>query len=406
MNPDRFNPFLRQISEKQAALDASALYAEKIKKSLIWYTKFDRIVEKNQISSLKLEKKDLQQYASLLHKEIQEKLEILESHKASKVSFWRLKTFFTPEQKVLRKKINELKTSSAGLELKLKQNQDRQLKIPIEISAHQDAILKYDDFDEIQQNQQLELELELIAKAKAEISDLKVESKKLTRKLAPELNKLKELEEEIKTLDRKIDTARKFDQDLSDAKNSYDRALIHQECESDLGFSKPRQAISTFEKRKQSLRRNCTKIEKRLENISDRLAKPIRRLIFDGNNLCYCGDKFIGFSALLKFTDEVSRDKLTSIIFDASIRQMTKSSDSQIRKKFGDRIDIHIVATRQAADETILKFSDNIEGAYVVTNDRFEDYPSSKVKTENRMIRHEILPGKGFIHDLDVSIDY
>ena len=115
MNPDRFNPFLRQISEKQAALDASALYAEKIKKSLIWYTKFDRIVEKNQISSLKLEKKDLQQHASLLHKEIQEKLEILESHKASKVSFWRLKTFFTPEQKVLRKKINELKTSSAGL---------------------------------------------------------------------------------------------------------------------------------------------------------------------------------------------------------------------------------------------------------------------------------------------------
>jgi hypothetical protein len=292
------------------------------------------------------------------------------------------------------------------LELKLKQNQDRQLKIPIEISVLQDAILKYDDFDEIQQNQQLELELELIAKAKAEISDLKVESKKLTRKLAPELNKLKELEEEIKTLDRKIDTAREFDQDLSDAENSYDRALIHQECESDLGFSKPRQAISTFEKRKQSLRRNCTKIEKRLENISDRLAKPIRRLIFDGNNLCYCGDKFIGFSALLKFTDEVSRDKLTSIIFDASIRQMTKSSDSQIRKKFGDKIDIHIVATRQAADETILKFSDNIEGAYVVTNDRFEDYPSSKVKTENRMIRHEILPGKGFIHDLDVSIDY
>ena len=292
------------------------------------------------------------------------------------------------------------------MELKLKQNQDRQLKIPIEISAHQDAILKYDNFDAIQQNEQLELELELIAKAKAEISDLKVESKKLTRKLAPELNKLKELEEEIKTLDRKIDTARKFDQDLSDAKNSYDRALIHQECESDLGFSKPRQAISTFEKRKQSLRRNCTKIEKRLENISDRLAKPIRRLIFDGNNLCYCGDKFIGFSALLKFTDEVSRDKLTSIIFDSSIRQMTKSSDSQIRKKFDDRIDIHIVATRQAADETILKFSDNIEGAYVVTNDRFEDYPSSKVKTENRMIRHEILPGKGFIHDLDVSIDY
>ena len=231
-------------------------------------------------------------------------------------------------------------------------------------------------------------------------------SGELNKRIKPELEKLKELEKGIESFERKISLAQDYENELSNASNSYERAMAHQDCENELGFSKPRQAVSSFQRKVSSLKRNKTKLEKKINELTRRKLRDIKHLVWDGSNLCYCGDEFIGLSALIPLTENTPKNYKITIIFDASIRRLLKKSDGEIKVLFSDSVDIHIVATKRAADETVLNFCETDKTSFIVTNDRFNDFPGSAAKRDGRMIRHEILQGQAFIHDIDVSVKY
>ena len=109
---------------------------------------------------------------------------------------------------------------------------------------------------------------------------------------------------------------------------------------------------------------------------------------------------------MLPTLEELKKSYKITVIFDASIRRILKANDQKIRKLLPKAIDLHVVATRQAADETILEYAAKQESTYVITNDRFADFSSNIVVRENRLIRYEIMANSVFIHDLGMSCSY
>ena len=404
MNVEKFDPFIKAINSKKLTLTKKKLELDELTKSLDWFKSFNINNAVQELTQLK---------SSLIETELSitsNKIEIgghnskLNDFKKEKSPIWKVHHFFREDQKTIRTKIKNERLMVKILSNKIFKLENDQSNVNDKIKDLQKEINNYSSFEEnkskaLIKNLALDIESET-----SEIEILNGKSKDLNEKLKPELEELSKLLAEITKLDRKIAIASSFEDELSSATTSYERAMAHQRCEQELGFSKPRQATSKYEQEKRTISRKIAKIEDRLKQLSDRYLKAVEKLVFDGNNLCYCGGEYIGLSALRKLVEIAAGKFPILIIFDSGIRGLEQCSDSDIRKAFPKNIELHVVATKEAADETIIKFSDDVSGCYVVTNDRFDDYPNSKVKIDNRMIRHEILPSKAFIHDLDISV--
>jgi hypothetical protein len=63
------------------------------------------------------------------------------------------------------------------------------------------------------------------------------------------------------------------------------------------------------------------------------------------------------------------------------------------------------VASNQKADEMVLDAAAE-STAYVISNDTFAEFPEKPAVREERLIKHEILSGRVFIHDLGVAEDF
>lgn len=223
------------------------------------------------------------------------------------------------------------------------------------------------------------------------------------------------LRSELSRLEGQIGEAERFDKKISGAANSYERAKLHQECERRFGDGSPRAAIRAIRSQTRSLsssigdherqigriRRDMAKTEQRLTKLAAVAARDIDALIIDGNNCCYQGNHFIGLAALIPMTESLAERYAVTVVFDAAIRRLLGVSDDDVRAAF-PAVEVHVVASRTKADETILDAADE-PTAWVVSNDRFGDYRDKKAVKEDRLIRHEIVSGRIFVHDLGVN---
>lgn len=243
------------------------------------------------------------------------------------------------------------------------------------------------------QLQALETELADVAMRKAQTDQL----------LQEPLAELRKLEETRKRLEAQIAKAKGFQAALDKAANSgQERRKIHERCEAELGDSKPGRFLVTAQREFESVRRNIGKLEVRLRKIASRSAFVIEGIVIDGNNMCYEQDTFIGLPALLTITRELSDSYPVTVVFDASIRRLLQMKDRDIAARFRNSVKVHVVATRTKADETILDTAELV-GMVVISNDRFAEFPEKPVVRDQRLIRHEILNGKVFVHDLEIA---
>ena len=190
---------------------------------------------------------------------------------------------------------------------------------------------------------------------------------------------------------------------LANTQNKYEAAQIHQECEHKFGNGSPRKVISNKESEIIRIDRDLKKLRKRAKDVIDKSARIIKKLILDGNNLCYQGSDFIGLAALQSLVPVLANDYDVVVVFDSSIRRAVCSDDSGIRDMLGSDVQVHVVATGIKADETILNLAANEETTFVVSNDRFAEFGEKPAVQDERVIRHEIVADKVLINDLGVS---
>jgi hypothetical protein len=224
--------------------------------------------------------------------------------------------------------------------------------------------------------------------------------------LSPLISEQQDLTSRLARLEAEVKLAENFETRLSDAGNSYEKAMVHADCSKAFGGEgRPRAVMQNKQREMQALRRNLEKVEERLKRVGSLVSRPIATLVIDGNNLCYEGQVFIGLEPLHSLTHELDGSYQMIVVFDSSIRRLMRMNDQQVRYGFPTRVKVHIVASEQGADQTILELA-SAPDAYVISNDRFRDFVDQEAVRGKRLIRHEIVAGRLFVHDLSLAVAF
>lgn len=224
--------------------------------------------------------------------------------------------------------------------------------------------------------------------------------------LAMPLANLQNAKAELARQQQTVQLASSLENQLNAAANGYERKLVHEKSEKQLGVSRPASAKQKAERQIISLNRDIAKIEKRLRDLQQDYSRDIRTLVIDGNNMCYQQNRFIGVQAVKAFIETAASQYQIKVVFDASIRRYLNAGSNAIEKMV-DPLNqcefVYVVATKQKADETILGLANEDKYSYVISNDRFKDFAELACVQQNRVIRHEILDNRVFVHSLGID---
>ena len=325
---------------------------------------------------------------------------------AAKVSPLVVWKYFTAEQKQLRSEAARLASELASAKQQLSKDQGTLDKVRSDINAARKRISDHLNFDLSGSEMRLSSLGPEIERLKAAHAADSAELVRIETKIRPHTQELDRLKSELATLNADIARANRFEQELSSAANSYERAMIHKECEEKFGTGSPKQVINDRRGKIRSLDNNIPKLERRIREELQKLERTIGHLLIDGNNACYEGQSFIGLRAISALLRELGGRYKTTVVFDASIRAMLKTDTQGVERALGTSVKTHVTPTKSAADEYLLKLADQDNSAFILSNDRFAEYHDYSAVKSGRLFRFLIADGKLMANDIDVSVHF
>ncbi|MEV7618914.1 hypothetical protein AB0N59_02140 [Microbacterium sp. NPDC089321] len=239
----------------------------------------------------------------------------------------------------------------------------------------------------------------------AEIERLRPRVEAVDAALEPVLREYKKAHRRVSELESDMETVNRYQDRLARASDSKERWEIHHECESRFGDGKPGKVADKIRKELPARRSERTKLERRLRDIARRSSLDVDSLVIDGSNLVYEGVDFIGLFALRALCAQLTPNYPVQVIFDTSIRRkLGHRGDATIYEQLSG-LDIHVMGSKEAADELILDTA-QARTAYVISNDRFADFPDKSAVQEGRVIGHEIFNGHVIVRGLGIDVEY
>ncbi|MBI1624765.1 NYN domain-containing protein [Comamonas suwonensis] len=236
-----------------------------------------------------------------------------------------------------------------------------------------------------------------------QLASLRQRSNDLDEIMREPLENIRKQEAERDMVMSRISLAEAFDSSLSNASSSYERAKIHEQCDIELGDSKPGNVLRQSRSALRSIDDRIRKLQARVDSLIRFATWDIRHIVIDGNNLCYEGKRFLRLAALEALIPVLVRKYKVTLIFDASIRRKLELNTRDIEARFPQVEQVHIVASKRTADETVLAAAGDDPHTFVLSNDRFVDYPEKMVVKEDRVLRHEIVGQTAYIHELRIA---
>jgi hypothetical protein len=403
-----YNPLTETCAQIQRQIDELERSASQATADLQWYYSVDprRLAEDLRSSEFRAEQ--LQREIRVIDKDIHENNARLAEIEPAIGTLLNPFNWFAKGQLELRRRRSELRAigdrklaQRHAKVMELEATRARIAEVAKELERHRtfDSARRQSELAQIKQN--------IVAK-KEELAIVAARKRRVDELLEPLIQQMQNLESRKRRAQSDLEVAQDFDQQLSSADNSYERAMIHEECERRFGEGSPRKIISERQREIRQLERDYEKAKRRVEDIARKAARRIDTIVIDGNNLCYEGDKFIGLAAIEALLPSLSRTCAVVIVFDSSIRRLLNTNDSGLQKRLGNypKVQVHIVASRQMADETVLDLACANDFTYVLSNDRFGDFNEKSAIKEGRVIRHEIVHGQIFVHDLQLRAAY
>jgi hypothetical protein len=321
-------------------------------------------------------------------------------------TLWNPQNWFAPDQVRLRKVRDALIGKQQDLEAEKKCLSERIQGADRDVQTANTALKRYSAFDlqrckEDMRSIDSELASEL-AKAKI-IEKRKTE---VDHALKPIVDQIQQYKQQKHRAESTRNRATALEHRLSRASNSYERAMVHKECEAEFNVGRPSKVISQSEQDLRRIERDIEKVLKRAQEIGQRASRIIDTIVVDGNNLCYENGRFIGLAALDALIPRLQPNYSVITVFDAAIRRMLKADDKTIASRLGNQVKVHIVASGGRADETILDIAGADKHTYILSNDRFVEYNEKSAIIDRRIFRHEIVNGRILIHDLGIDTDF
>lgn len=267
----------------------------------------------------------------------------------------------------------------------------------------QDQIAKARTFDPLLAQSAISALYANLHRIEPRLSALRKRRDDLDDALREPLHSLRKQQAERADLLSQISRAESFDAKLTGASNSYEKREIHLQCERELGDGRPGRILDRCRGLLRRIEENIKKLEERADELIRFSAVDIRHLVIDGSNLCYDGRRFLGLAALKALVPILVRSYEVTMIFDASIRRNLEMSREDIAAFFPKEVRTHVVASKHKADDTILSVAGDDPRTFVLSNDRFVDYPEKSAVKHKRMLVHDIVGQDVFIHQLRIA---
>lgn len=406
LDESNLNPLALPLRKAEDSVAKLAAQKHTLEKDLQWFRTINRDELSDKLHAAYNLMNSLKAKVESLNAELAARQRKLDNVASSIRTPFNPKNWFASDQREYRHRHKHLQEIKQELESVKTQLLKRLQDVQNEIAATSSTIKRYDAFDtEAHQRTASDLNRQ-IASEKAKLERLRTRKAEIDRALAPVVNQMRDLEIRKQQALRERNRANGFDNKLSLANNSYEKAMIHQQCERELGDGSPRKIMGQKDREIKRFERDYEKAQKRARRIADRASRIINSIVIDGNNLCYDNNGFIGFSALEAIVPLLDSDYALIVVFDASIRRILETNDDEIKRHFPNHVQVHVVATSIKADETVLDLAEHDTTRYILSNDRFGEFNDKRAVRDKRVIRHEIVDGRILIHDLGLNITY
>lgn len=401
-----FNPYWRKTE------DLFSLFSKEIKElialynEISWYQGIDLAQLEEKIKVIHTNKDEALKYSASTKEKLKATKNLISEQKRLIKPFYAVRYWLNPVQRSYKAKLKLLKNSHSDLSKKLSFIQSLISELRGSLSDTEGKVERFNAFDLESKMQECSDLLETVDEVRVRFERAKQKRRNMDGKIFDLTKEVHKYRREISSLRNKLSEIKSFEKELELCKNSYERAMIHKECSAQFSDGNPGRLRQKTENQVRGVSRNLDKCILRIENIVMTHVRSIKKVIIDGNNLCYQGEKFIGFRALMQATRILSEKYGVLIVFDRSICKLAKKTESNIRKIFPDNVEIHIVSNAKGADETILELASLKITSFVISNDRFAEFFNIDVVKENRLIRHEIIQNRLLIHELEVNVPW
>lgn len=401
-----YNPFTERHSAIQRQVRSTDDEREECSQQLVWHSNFDLDAEAEALAASKREAGRIRSAIDGL-KEWRNS-EAAREGQLSQTAKLGLdpRRWFSADRIQHAKQRDEARECLAKLDKEMAKHEAEAAKALQACQKRQAQLDKYRGLNPLELKAKLRALEFRLEQLRPELAKLLADKQRVDALLSAPLLEQHQLNDRLASLERDVTLAENFERRLSGASNSYEKAMVHQECSNAFGGeSGPGRVKQKKEREMQAVRRTLEKVEARLKQIGQLASRPIATLVIDGNNLCYEGREFIGLAPLHALTYALAGRYCVIVVFDASIRKLLMMNDQQVAYGFPREVMVHIVASKQAADQTVLE-SASTSDAYVISNDRFRDFTDKAVVSGQRLIRHEIVAGKVLIHDLNLAVSF
>lgn len=389
--------------DAQRALDETVNQLGSAEAKLQWYGRTDRAHLARELEELRRTLASRDHSVAESREEIRE-LEARVTLLSEPVrTLWNPKNWFEPEQRAARNSVSEVKRDLERARKLGELETARRNQTALSARKLTDELDEFDGFDPSHTRDDIAQLARAIDRKKKRIRQLENRQRLLVSTLEPLLGEIEKIEENLEETESSMRRAKQLEQALAWADDAYERRCVHEECEDEFGTGSPRHALNENATAAKRFNRDMDKLTARMRTELRRAERDVRSLILDGNNLCYVGDRFIGLSVLLRLLPLLRDSYFVTVVFDASIRRMLGKGDTEIRGSLGEGIEVHVVATSQKADETVLDIAGPERTCFVVSNDRFADFPEKAAVKRRRILRHEIVSGRLWIKDLGIE---
>ena len=401
-----YNPFTERCSAMQRQVQSAEDEGRECSRQLTWHSNFNPGTEAEALAASKRERGRIRSKTEGLN-EVRTNEATVEGNLSQSAKLGLdPRRWFSAERIKYAKQRDEVRKRLAQLDKAIADQEAEAGKVLQACQRRQAQLDKYRALDPLELKAKLNaLELHL-EQLRPELANLLADKQRVDALLSAPILEQRDLTNRIASLEREVKLAESFDQRLSGAGNSYEKAMVHEECSIAFGGEgRPGRVKQNKQRDMQAVRRNLEKVEARLKQIAQLASRPISMLVIDGNNLCYEGREFMGLEPLYALTYALAGNYRVIVVFDASIRKLLRMSDQQVAYGFPREVIVHVVASKQAADQTVLETA-SASDAYVISNDRFRDFTDKLAVSGQRLIRHEIVAGKVLIHDLNLAVSF
>ena len=381
----------RLVSLEREIININA-NSQTLRADLDWFERFELESNHTRLAQVQRETLAAREQLARVEQSIKACRAELNSAKGVAEAGWSPLHWFSTERRVaerqvstLQKRLSQFKSQQEGLVSGLGESQREELRL----NANSQ---RYQGFDSLQANAtitQLEHDVQRLQGVADEVRKASAHWEAVAGEV---YRNWKTTHDQLRATEQDIIDAECFINQLDNAQSSFDKRMVHDDCEDRFGAGQrsPDRVLKDRQFHQRKLKREEEKRMRRLRDTIRLLENEIRALVIDGNNLCYLNEaggkrRFIGLAVLKALVPHLAATYGVTLVFDPGIRCQLDMSDNALQAMF-PQVRVLVMPPTLTADHPVLAAAEFDVETYVISNDHYSDYPDMAAVREERVL--------------------